>query len=339
MAVTTDDRPQGGIRRRRRLARWIGIVSALILVPVLAVGGFYTTRTVTTLERLPRSDALVPVEVADRPPASATAEGAMTIALLGSDSRDPGDRGRSDVLMLAHLSPKRDKVYLISFPRDLWVPVPGHGKAKINAAYAWGGPQLTVRTVEQLIGVRVDHVAQVDFEGFVGLTDQVGGVTITNPHASSSRGFSWPKGQVTLSGASALAYVRQRYELPNGDLDRAARQRAVTKALLQKLLSTDVLTNPARFSTVLDELGRYLTVDSGLTTQQILTTASSMRLASGDDIRSLQTPVRGLGTSKDGQSIVLANDTVMAELSAALRGGTMDAYWAAHRNDKLLPRG
>ena len=93
----------------------------------------------------------------------------MNYVLLGSDSRDPDNAGagRSDTIMVVHLNTKRNQAYIISFPRDMYVDIPGYGKNKINAAYSFGGVPLTVRTLESLTGTRMDHVVLVDFEGFI----------------------------------------------------------------------------------------------------------------------------------------------------------------------------
>lgn len=237
--------------------------------------------------------------------------------------------------MLAHVPPTRDKVYIVSFPRDMWVQIPGRGQAKINAAYAYGGEALATRTLESLVGVRMDHAAKINFDGFMGLTTQLGGVTVNNKHASSVGEYSWPKGEVTIQGEEALTYVRQRYGLPNGDLDRAERQRAVVKAILMKMLTLDVLANPVKFNEVMGQLGQYFTVDEGLTNQVIFSTATSMRVNSGDDIVILQAPISGFGTSGDGQSIDIVNEPQLAEMAQAVRTGTMADYAAKYKDQPL----
>lgn len=257
---------------------------------------------------------------------------------MGSDSRGDGDRGRSDVLMLLHVPPGRDKVYIVSFPRDMWVQIPGRGEAKINAAYAYGGEALATRTLESLVGVRMDHAVRIDFEGFVGLTNQLGGVTVDNKHASSAGGYTWPQGAVTVQGEEALAFVRQRHGLPNGDLDRAERQRAVVRAILLKMMSRDVLANPVRFNEVMDELGRHFTVDEALTNQVIFGTGTSMRVDSDDDIVILQAPISGFGRSGDGQSIDIVHQVQLAELAQAVRTGTMADYADKYRDQPLVGR-
>ncbi|MFP5282467.1 MAG: LCP family protein, partial [Actinomycetes bacterium] len=224
-----------------------------------------------------------------------------------------------------HLNKQRDKAYLISWPRDMWVTVPGYGKNKLNAAFAFGGPQLTVRTLESLTGDRMDHVVIVDFEGFIQLTEQLGGVTLTNDHAFSSHGFDYPKGKITIRGEKALWFVRERKSLPEGDLDRAENQRKVIKAIAAKALSPETVSNPARFTAVLGGVAQHLTVDSSLSDDEIRATALSLRLT-GSDIETLQAPISGLGTSPDGQSIDVVDEDQLEELSSALRTDTMDAY-------------
>lgn len=330
-------------RARRLRIRIIGVgVAVAAILLALALASFYVWRVFSTVSELPRDDTLLPVRPggstpAVEPGATTPIEGAavtpavdtLNYLLLGTDAADGGG-SRSDVMILAHVTPARDRVYLISFPRDLWVSIPGHGQAKINAAYAYGGGTLAAETVRDLAGVPLDHVARIDFAGFVALTRTLGGVTVNNRVASSAGNHCWPAGEITIAGDEALAYVRQRYGLPGGDLDRAERQRGVVSAVVAKLASPQILANPVTFSQVLSQLGPYVKVDSGLTNDVVFSTATSLRLASPDGIRSLQVPVAGLGRSDDGQSIVLMDAEGLDELGDALRAGTMDEYYAAH---------
>ena len=325
-------------RRRNGFLTWFFAVIGIVVALAMMVGGFFVWRMWSTASDIERTNTLLPSGETDdpeRPAADASVEGSFNYVLMGSDSRGDGDRGRSDVLMLAHVPPTRDKVYIVSFPRDMWVQIPGRGQAKINAAYAYGGEALATRTLESLVGVRMDHAAKINFDGFMGLTTQLGGVTVNNKHASSVGEYSWPKGEVTIQGEEALTYVRQRYGLPNGDLDRAERQRAVVKAILMKMLTLDVLANPVKFNEVMGQLGQYFTVDEGLTNQVIFSTATSMRVNSGDDIVILQAPISGFGTSGDGQSIDIVNEPQLAEMAQAVRTGTMADYAAKYKDQPL----
>ena len=236
-----------------------------------------------------------------------------------------GGASRSDALMVMHLAGDRRSAYLISFPRDLWVPIPGHGHNKINAAYAFGGSALTIRTLEELLGVRMDHVAEVDFAGFVALADEVGGVRVYNTHPSRSGGYAFPAGYITLNGEQALAYVRDRKGLPRGDLDRAERQRSVVIAILAKGLSGDTISNPRRFIAFTAGVAQHIRVDPELTPKVLRRTALSLRLTPAD-IASVQAPVARFGRSPGGASIDVVDKAKMAELAAALQNDTMPDY-------------
>ena len=327
--------PEG--RRSRGVLPMVLVGVVVLLVAVLGVGVFYAVSIDRSLSRnLNRSDTLPgdspsrPGEPA-RPPADPAAKGALNYVLLGSDSRNPDEgNGRSDSILVAHLNRDRTKAYLISFPRDMWVPIPGYGRNKINAAYAFGGPKLTVRTLEGLLDTRMDHVVMIDFAGFIQLTEDLGGVTVPNKTAFRSHGFSYPKGQITIKGEEALWFVRERKQLPGGDFDRAENQRNVVRAILAKALSPAVVANPARFSRIVGGLAKHMTVDSSLTNEEIQSTALSLRLT-GSDIVLLQAPVSGVDTSADGQSIDVVDEKRMAELAGALRTDTVDEYAKKYR--------
>lgn len=317
--------------RRRWLWPRILIVAASLLVLALAAGALYAfSINRSVLNNLNRSDSLpqdTPTAPGESPRPTKQATGTLNYLLLGSDSRDDGNagNGRSDTIVLVHLNQARDQAYVISFPRDMWVSVPGHGKNKINAAFALGGPPLTVQTVERLVNDRIDHVLLVDFDGFVELTDALGGVTVTNRTAFSSHGHRYPKGEITIGGEEALWFVRERHALPRGDFDRAENQRKVIKAIVTKGLSREVISNPARFTRFLSGLAQHVTADSSLSDDELRSTALSLRLT-GSDLVLLQAPISGVGTSADGQSIDVVDAAQLAELSRALRTDTMAAY-------------
>jgi LCP family protein required for cell wall assembly len=313
--------------RRRLWPRLLGVVAGVLVLALVGVG-VYAWRVDRGLTgNINRGIDLPADDPSSSRPTAAPETGSLNYVLLGSDSRDPDDAGdgRSDSIMVAHLNEDRDKAYLISFPRDMWVDIPGHGKAKINAAYELGGPALAVRTLEELTDVRMDHVVLVGLEGFIGLTDDLGGVTVTNKTAFTSHGFDYPKGKITIQGEEALWFVRERKALPEGDLDRAENQRKVIKAIVAKGLSADVISDPARFTAFTSNLAKHLTVDNGLTDEEIRRTALSLRLRS-DDIELLQAPISGFDTSADGQSIDVVDTEKLAELSEALEQDTMDEY-------------
>jgi LCP family protein required for cell wall assembly len=263
----------------------------------------------------------------------------LNILLIGSDGKTGVDSGRSDVIILAHVSGDRKKVYLVHFPRDMYVDIPGSGKDKINAAFFRGGSQLLVRTMQQLVGVTIDHVAVVGFEGFEEMTDAVGGVDVYAEEASVDEVYNedftekWTNtihvGMNHLDGKSALAFVRQRYQLTEGDISRGRRQQAFVKALLLKVLSRETLTNPARFARLVDAATRYLTVDSGFTTNKIYSLALSMRSLRSGDVVFVTAPIASYGTTSTGAWIEHVDYAKLARLSAALKSDRMSTYTAA----------
>ena len=321
--------------RRRRWPRRLLAVLVVLVVVCLAAGFIYAftlQRSVSAnLQRVPGllpSDNPSSATDAPRPtkPTTGKAADAINVVLMGSDSRDTSDSGagRSDVLMVAHLDADRKQAYVVSFPRDMWVAIPDHGKAKINAAFAYGGPELTVRTLEGLLDTRMDHVALMDFEGFINLTNELDGVTVTNKYPSKSHGFDYPVGKITIKGEQALWYVRERHQLPNGDLDRAQRQRIVVQAILAKGLSGDTITNPVKFNGFVSQLSKYMQVDDSLTDAELRKIAVSLRLT-GNDIDLLQAPISGFGTIS-GQSVDVVDEPKLKELAAALKNDDMASY-------------
>jgi polyisoprenyl-teichoic acid--peptidoglycan teichoic acid transferase len=312
----------------RRLLPKILIGVAVLLVAAIGAGLLYAATIDRSLtENLNRGVELPTDESSIRPPKEPQESGTLNYVLLGSDSRDPANEGngRSDTILMVHLNAKRNKAYIISFPRDMYVNVPGYGKNKINAAFAFGGTPLAVRTLESLTGVRMDHVALIDFEGFIRLTEDLRGVTVTNKTAFSSHGFHYPRGKITIAGEEALWFVRERKLLPGGDLDRAENQRNVIKAIVQKGLSVRVISDPTTFIKFLGNVAKYLTVDNDLSDDEIRGTAHSLRLT-GKDIELLQAPISGFATTPDGQSIDVVDTAKMAELSSALKKDKLSEY-------------
>ena len=191
-------------------------------------------------------------------------ERACNYLLLGTDSRaglspeeqthfgsnsDIGGTSRADTIMLVHTDPNLQKAIVVSFPRDLWVDIPGHGTNKINAAYALGGPALATQTVKQFLGVEINHVVEVSFENFPELIDALGGVTykgdavlskINGGNANGGYTLRLPKGETEIDGKQALALARTRKNLRNpaeDDLTRARRQQQLVAAMKDKVTS------------------------------------------------------------------------------------------------------
>jgi LCP family protein required for cell wall assembly len=328
------DPDTGPAAEQRARRQWLALglaAGALLMVGVLLAGVLYAVsidRAVNgTLRHISgQLPAEAPTADEKARPAKASGE-AINYVLMGSDSRDVGNagHGRSDVLMVMHLAADQKSAYMISFPRDMYVPIPDHGKNKINAAFAYGGAPLTVRTLEGLLDTRMDHVALIDFEGFIKLTEELGGVRVYNKYASNSGGYKFPVGNLTLRGEEALAYVRERKQLPHGDLDRAERQRMVLQAILAKGLAKETITNPFKFVNFVRGVAQHVSVDDGLTESKLRKTALSLRMSS-KDVHLLQAPISGFGTSPTRQSIDIVDKKKLAQLAKALQNDQMDRY-------------
>jgi LCP family protein required for cell wall assembly len=253
-------------------------------------------------------------------------------ATTGLDANEPLWRygaQRADTIMLVHLPADRGRVYLVSFPRDAWVPIQGHGNAKLNAAFSFGGPPLLITTIERLTGVRVDHFAILDFEGFRSMTDALGGVTVrvVRTVRDPARQVVWPAGTHHLDGARALDFVRQRHNLPGGDLGRIKRQQAFLKALAGQVVDRGTLANPLKLNAFLEASTKAVSVDESLTISRLRSLALQFRPVHAGDIVFVTAPIAGMGT--EGRQSVVYLDLVKGRpLYRALRADVVEEYLA-----------
>lgn len=260
------------------------------------------------------------------------------ILLLGSDTRSGSEAAlvsgsRADTIMLMHIPADGKGVYLVSIMRDTWVDIPGYGPAKINAALNYGGISLQVATVENLVGVKIDHVAEMEFEGFKSLVNAVGGVDVQVPFAFTSNVWTFTPGLMHLNGSGALSFVRERYSFADGDYQRVRNQRAFLRGLYNTMKAKGALNNVASFQSAIESLTGYMRVDQGLNAVQIAQIAAPV-LTNGDTTMRMTTlPNAGPGWSYDGQSIVLVNQAANAQLANALQHDTMDQFMATYGQD------
>ena len=260
------------------------------------------------------------------------------ILLLGSDTRTGADAAlvsgsRADTIMLMHIPADGKGVYIISIMRDTWVDIPGYGTAKVNAALNYGGVSLQVATIENLVGVKIDHVAEIEFEGFKSLVNAIGGVDVQVPFAFTSNVWTFTPGLMHLNGSGALSFVRERYSFADGDYQRVRNQRAFLRGLYNTMKAKGALSNVASFQSSIESLTDYMRVDSGLNAAQIAQIAAPV-LTSGDTTMRMTTlPNAGPGWSYDGQSIILVNQEANARLARALQTDTMDQFMATYGQD------
>ncbi|WP_442810206.1 LCP family protein [Streptomyces sp. W16] len=275
----------GLVRRRRR--RWVrGVGLGVGVVVVGAVGAGWAVYAKLDGNITPDNAAAAELARYEKERPTALVKGAQNILLIGSDSRsgdgnaeygrDSGTE-RSDTTILLHLAADRRSATAVSLPRDLMVDVPGCLRpdgtrtepmfAMFNHAFQVGGSGCTIRTVEKLTNVRIDHHMVVDFHGFKDMVDAVDGVQVClkAPIRDKAAKLRLPAGRVTLDGEQALGYVRARKSLGDGsDTDRMDRQQGFLGALVNKVQSDDVLFNPAKLYPVLDAATSSLTTDPDL---------------------------------------------------------------------------
>jgi LCP family protein required for cell wall assembly len=274
---------RGAGRRWLRPRRIVAVLCALVaLLLVAASGGYFYLNS-----QLIRKNVLV--NNAGRPAVSA----GQNWLIAGSDSRqgltrkqerqfatgfDIGGQ-RSDTIMILHVPSNGGPSVLVSLPRDSYVPIPGYGDNKINAAYSLGGPRLLAETVQNVTGLRIDHYMGIGFGGFVGVVNAVGGVRLclkTRLHDQAS-GARLKKGCQTLNGGQALAYVRTRHNFTDQDLQRVQDQRLFLRALLSKMTSPGVILNPFAAIPAAIGVADTVTVDQGTTLYQLIRAAFALR--------------------------------------------------------------
>ncbi len=275
---------------------------------------------------------------------------AMNLLLVGSDSRASASETElgqlnttaneginTDTMILVHVPADGSEASFVSFPRDSYVEIPGYGKHKLNAAYAYGynqeardgasdtqrqasGAQLLIKTISSLTGLSIDHYAEVDLLGFFKLSEVVGGVEVNLCSAAKepNSGVDLPAGPQTIQGEQALAFVRQRHGLPRGDFDRIIRQQTFMAGMIRKMVSDNVLLDLGKQRRLVEAAADSVTVDENL---KLLDLAAQMQSVKPDSIQFQTVP--NVGTDRDpeaGSIVRLENQKVLraffADLSA-----------------------
>lgn len=312
-------RPRRGRFRGRRLL-------AVLLVLVLVLVAFYGWLAWHESSRLRSTGAL---------PARAATNG-TTWLLVGSDSREGLTRAqraqlhtgqaegqRTDTIILLQV-PDSGRPTMVSLPRDSYVPIPGHGRNKLNAAFAFGGAPLLVKTVEDVTGLTVDHYVEIGFGGVVGVVDGLGGVDVCVKKAmnDSKSGLHVKAGCQQLDGPTALAYARARYSDPLGDLGRVQRQQQLVSAMIHKAFTPGVLLDPLQQHRVADAATAAVKVDDGTGLTDLVGLARALRAISGGKGVATTVPVADPGYSVPGVGDTVRWDRAKAQqLFADLEAG------------------
>ncbi|EGX56126.1 hypothetical protein SZN_29410 [Streptomyces zinciresistens K42] len=342
------ERPVAPVRRRR--PRWAMRAVTTLSVVVLASAGIGHAVVSSLDARIARVDPFK--DMKNRPEAG----NGMNLLLVGTDGRDritEEERRRyrlggapchcTDTIMIVHISEDRERASVVSLPRDSYAEVPARrGRpahpVKLNAAYAEGGPNLTVRTVERMTRVKIDHYLEVDFTSFMKTVDVLGGVRIctAKPLKDSYTGLDLPAGTHRLMGGQALQFVRSRHLGGDADLGRVQRQQRFLAALITRATSSGILLNPMRFRDVTRAVLGSVRADKGFGTGELLDLGRAMRTFSPSSSEFTTVPIGRLNYPVKGLGSTVKWDADRAErLFAALRE---DKPLAAQRSRRSAPR-
>jgi LCP family protein required for cell wall assembly len=255
----------------------------------------------------------------------------MKLLRVGSTASAAG--GRSDTMLLVHISKKRDKAFLVSLPRDTLVTIPAHttldGKSqiparqnKLNSAFSFGGAPLLIQTVEGATNLKIDHYIEISFAGFAGIVDALGGIDVcTKVNIDDPKShLVLAAGTHTLDGIEALKYVRTRDFDGRGDIGRMQRQQQFLSSVLKKATSTGVLLNPIKIVNFMNASLSTIKLDENLNESDLINLAKQMRGLSSGNVRTLTVPLSNANGNVPGiGSVVVWDETLSAELWTRIR--------------------
>ena len=299
-------------KKKKKKWPWIvGILGVLIIIGGVYLLSVYMSFTSTLkeihspIEREVSDMRVDEVELEKKQP--------FSVLMLGVDERE-GDAGRSDTIIVMTVNPNDKSTKMVSIPRDTYTEIVGKGSMdKINHAYAFGGIEMSMETVENLLDIPIDYVVQVNMEGFEDIVDAVGGVNVNNTLDFSVGQHTYPKGNITLNGEEALDYVRMRYEDPNGDFGRQDRQKQVIQAVMSEGASVKSLVN---YRSIFNALGAN--VQTNMTFDEMMDVQKNYRDVVGT-VDQLYFE-KGTGGKKDnGVWYYDMNQTELAEKQALLK--------------------
>ncbi|UQF11577.1 LCP family protein [Vagococcus lutrae] len=238
-------------------------ILGVIVVLLIAIGGYLGKVYLDvkkTADGVYEESTRIKSQLREKPVSVKQGE-AMSILLLGIDTGefDRTEQGRSDSMMIATVSPDKKQTTIVSIPRDTYTEMVGLGtQDKLNHAYAFGGPEMSMDSTEKLLGVPIDHYVSVNMHGLKEMVDAVGKIQLENNIEFTQDGYEFHQGPVQLDGDAALAYIRMRYDDPNGDYGRQERQRKVVMAIIKKAMSPNIIAN---YGTILSTLEDHVKTD------------------------------------------------------------------------------
>ncbi|MBT2757239.1 LytR family transcriptional regulator [Mesobacillus foraminis] len=260
--------------RTKKKNKWLRITGIIVLLLAVSLGAYLftvyksLTSAVETMQE-PIERETRPIKFDNREP--------FTVLMLGVDERE-GDRGRSDTIIALTVNPEKNSIKMLSIPRDTRTEIVGRGtEDKINHAYAFGGVEMSMETVENFLDIPIDYYLKMNMEGFQEIVDAVGGITVNNDLEFTEGSFHFAKGNIELNGREALAYVRMRKQDPEGDFGRQKRQRQIIQGIIKKGASVGSLT---KFDDIFAALGNN--VKTNISFEDMLDIQSNYKGAAGN---------------------------------------------------------
>lgn len=319
MAEETRRRRKSKRRKQKRKGNRVLVGCAGFLLLLLAVAGIFLFSVYRDL-RNTTADMEVEVdrdqhESRPEPVNVDTGEQPFSVLILGIDSDEERGylTGRSDTMMLMTVNPNSDQTSIVSIPRDTYTEIAGRGTMdKINHAHAFGEASMSINTVQNLFDVPVDYFVSVDMEGMPQIIDAIGGIEVVPNVSFEHSGYYFQEGQPTVvSGSEALAYSRMRYDDPDGDYGRQARQREVVENTLQQIASVDSITN---YRGVLDSIGSSM--ETNMSFDEMYDMFRNYRSAAGQ-IEQVQ--MSGAGQMIDGVYYEMISEEEISRVSSHLK--------------------
>lgn len=253
--------------KRKKRRKWLLIIGSAILFIFIGIGvyAYSVYHSLTTavdtmhkpIERKISEKRVEEITLEKKDP--------FSVLMLGVDERE-GDVGRSDTMIVLTVNPNKNSIKMLSIPRDTRTEIVGRGTMdKINHAYAFGGEQMSIDTIEAFLDIPIDYYVKINMQGFEDIVNAVGGISVDSPFAFNEYGYQFNKGPNNLNGEEALVYVRMRKQDPSGDYGRQQRQRQVIQGVINKGASLSSLT---RFHDIFDALGKN--IETNLTFEEMM---------------------------------------------------------------------
>lgn len=298
------------------MKKLLKILSIIVVLIVLGGGGYAYYLYHSAKEAADKMHQNIPFDNGRDQSDKTKKSEPISILLMGVDERK-NDRGRSDTLIVMTLNPQKEKMQMVSIPRDTRTKIVGKGTMdKINHAYAFGGTKMAINTVEQFTGIPIDYFIRINMEALSGLVDAVGGITVDNhldwyDEGYYKKGYHYKKGKIELDGPKALGYVRMRHLDPNGDFGRNQRERQVITAILHKATSISSVTH---YQDILNTLGNN--VKTNLTFQDMMNIRSNYRncLSNVENYE-----IKGTGQKINGIYYLIVPDEEKAKVTHMLK--------------------